>query len=79
MQTKQNPKSDVVRFAHLSYSLVAIIFENSDNHNSNGGKNNNKNTVTNFEFYIPGPIRGSKSQGKTFFHPNILSQVKADW
>ena len=48
---KQTPKSNVIRFAHLSYSLVAIISENSNNHNSNGNKSN-KNIVTNYEFYI---------------------------
>lgn len=49
---KQTPKSNVIRFAHLSYSLVAMISENSNNHNSNGNKSN-KNIVTNYEFYIP--------------------------
>lgn len=61
------PKSNVVTFADLSYSLVAIISENSNNNHSNGNTTTHQTTVTDSECYIPGPILGSEPPRKGTF------------
>lgn len=75
MQTKQKSKKRCDNIC-WSYFLVSGIFENCTNNNSNAN-DKSKNAVTDLEYFLYSMPQSTLCvQGRTFFHPDILSYLR---